>query len=114
MSQLSNQRTSHNTSPEHDAVNEKMLSPDHSFSLEEQRVSEEDSRCAPSPVPDNPSSTSGHKSLIHSGSDELSVESNASDSVEREDGTSRLLFRFSYVLWEFTCHYWINCFLSLP
>lgn len=94
MSQLSNQRASHNTSPEHDAVNEKMLSPDHSYSLEEQRVLEEDSHCVPSPAPDNPSSTSGHKSPIHSGSDELSVESNASDSVEREDGISRLLFRF--------------------
>ncbi|XP_016364020.1 centrosomal protein of 162 kDa isoform X7 [Sinocyclocheilus rhinocerous] len=78
VSQLSNQRASHNTSPEHDAVNEKMLSPDHSYSLEEQRVSEEDSCCVPSPAPDNPSSTSGHKSPIHSGSDELS----------REDGMS--------------------------
>ncbi|XP_016363983.1 centrosomal protein of 162 kDa isoform X2 [Sinocyclocheilus rhinocerous] len=65
-----------------------MLSPDHSYSLEEQRVSEEDSCCVPSPAPDNPSSTSGHKSPIHSGSDELSVESDASDSVEREDGMS--------------------------
>ncbi|XP_052435266.1 centrosomal protein of 162 kDa isoform X1 [Carassius gibelio] len=88
VSQLSNQRASHNTSPEHDAVNEKMLSPDHSYSVEEQRVSEEDSCCVPSPAPDNPSSTSGHKSPIHSGSDELSVQSDASDSVEREDGMS--------------------------
>lgn len=92
MIQLSNQRAFHNTSPEHDAVNEKMLSPDPSYSLEEQRVSEEDSCCVPSPASDNPSSTSGHKSPIHSGSDKLSVETDASDSVEREDGISRLLF----------------------
>ncbi|XP_042597378.1 centrosomal protein of 162 kDa isoform X2 [Cyprinus carpio] len=88
--QLSSQRAFHNTSPEHDAVNEKMLSPDPSYSLEEQRVSEEDSCCVPSPASDNPSSTSGHKSPIHSGSDKLSVESDASDSVERADGKSFL------------------------
>ncbi|XP_016132118.1 centrosomal protein of 162 kDa [Sinocyclocheilus grahami] len=88
VSQLSNQRASHNKSPEHDAVNEKMLSPNHSYSLEEQRVSEEDSCCVPSPAPDNTSSTSGHKSPIHTDSDELSVESDASHSVEMEDGMS--------------------------
>lgn len=89
VSQLSNQRASHyashQKSAEYDAI-EKMPSPEHSYSLEEQRVSEEDSCCVPSPAPDNSSSTPGQKSPIHTDSNEFSVESNASDSVEREDG----------------------------
>lgn len=90
VSQLSNQRASHyashRKSPEYDAVDEKMPSPEHSYCSEEQRVSEEDSCCVPSPAPDNSSCTSGQKSPIHTDSTEFSVESNASDSVERVDG----------------------------
>lgn len=104
VSQLSNQRASHyashQKSPEYDA--EKMPSPEHSYCLEEQRVSEEDSCYVPSPAPYNSSSTSGQKSPIHTDSNEFSVESNASDSVEREDGkvstreevVDNVLFRF--------------------
>lgn len=63
-----------------------MPSPEHSYCSEEQRVSEEDSCCVPSPAANSSSSTSGQKSPIHTDSNELSVESHASDSVEREDG----------------------------
>jgi len=80
-SQLSNQKASyyesHQKSPEYDAV-EKMPSPEHS--LEEQRVSEEDSCCVPSPAPDNSSSP------IYTDSNEFSLQSNVCDSVGREDG----------------------------
>ncbi|XP_051577112.1 centrosomal protein of 162 kDa isoform X2 [Myxocyprinus asiaticus] len=87
---LSKKKGFHNSSSqenlEHDAVDEKRPSPDHSYCLEEQRVLDNISRCVPTQATDNSSSTSEQKSPIHTDSNELSVESSSSNSIEKGNG----------------------------